>query len=558
MHPPLPTKEVLTKKKHALMLITVSLLLAMALPLAAPAHTDAPTDPDALQAIESFVEYANAMGLPDKNSAPTPAVDAHPQGTRYGQWCNTAPIVIPELGAATPYPSTIQISWYQGVTVWVRVHLLELTHSFPSDIDILLVGPQGQNLVLMSQAGGGQSVSDIDLIFDDRAADPLPFAQPIASGTYRPTSYRNKPFPPPAPESSGETALSIFEGISPHGTWELYVADRHEHDAGQIAGGWCLEVFEPAPRLVVEPTELRQPFSPQQQTMVPLTLANEGHTDLHWALTHSPATDAPQGSPIYYHSRNTFDKAFPGLPVEDFEAGRWEGQQLWCPAPFNALTDNECFQPGDILPGVSFQDNPLNDAEGGNPYGLVGNNGYAGALSRNIVAATAPEAFEMLFDPPVNAAGMDLVHYYTDGAVVDITIYDADDVEIAATQAIGSNAGYFWGVYSPIPIGRIHIHSTLGDSDGWEGVDNVAFGQVGASCSTPEEIPWLTVSSTGGVLPIREGVSLDVTMDRTGLALATYTATLCISSDAPTRPLWEIPVTLNEPLHVLRLPITAR
>ena len=48
-----------------------------------------------------------------------------------------------------------------------------LSHYTPDDIDILLVGPQGQDAIVMSDAGGGYAVNEIDLTLDDQAAEPL-------------------------------------------------------------------------------------------------------------------------------------------------------------------------------------------------------------------------------------------------------------------------------------------------------------------------------------------------------------------------------------------------
>ena len=545
------------KHKHAFVLIAISLLLALMLPMAAPAQTAAPPDPDAPQTVDSLVDHVHAFGLPHNAGASSQGVpDAHPQGTQFSRWCNTAPISIPDQGAATPYPSTIPVAGLQGIVAKAKVHVLALSHTEIMEVDILLVGPQGQNLILMSYVGT-DSVSNINLTFDDDAANTLPFFGAPTSGSYRPTSFRDQPFPPPAPALSMATALAVFDGTDPNGGWALYVVDREAGDAGQI-GSWCmdLEIIEVFPAIAVEPTQLHQTLYLDKQTTELLGIANEGDADLVWALANSTAVS----SPLYYRDRAMFDATFPGLPVEDFEAGLWEDYMIVsCPAPWNALTNNACFQPGGILPGISFQDDPLNGAGGGNPDGLTGvGAGISGATSKNIVANTYADAFEILFDPPVHAAGMDLIHYHTDATVVDITIYDANDVKIATTQGTGSNAGTFWGVYSATPMGRIHILSPLTVEDGAEGVDNVAFGQVGTSCSAPEDLSWLSVSPTEGVVPVGEAVSLDVTFDSTGLTPDTYTGTLCITSNAPLRPLVEIPLALNVTLHLVRFPIMAR
>ena len=78
---------------------------------------------------------------------------------------NSSGITIPASGAATPYPSTINFSEAQvdAQAVDVDVTLNDLSHTFPDDIDVLLVGPTGADAILMSDAGGGADVSNIDL-----------------------------------------------------------------------------------------------------------------------------------------------------------------------------------------------------------------------------------------------------------------------------------------------------------------------------------------------------------------------------------------------------------
>jgi subtilisin-like proprotein convertase family protein len=62
---------------------------------------------------------------------------------------NSTPIQITEQRAfapfaASPYPSAITVNGVSGPINKVTVTLRNLTHSFVSDLDILLVGPGGQ------------------------------------------------------------------------------------------------------------------------------------------------------------------------------------------------------------------------------------------------------------------------------------------------------------------------------------------------------------------------------------------------------------------------------
>ncbi len=160
---------------------------------------------------------------------------------------NSNLIIIPNQGQATNYPSTLNVSGIAGAASRVTVNIKQLTHTFPEDIDLLLVGPAGQKVLLMSDAGAGNAVSGVNLTFDD-AATALPFSSIISSGTYHGTDYPpGDTFPAPAPAGPYGTNLAVFNGINPNGTWSLYIFDDAVGDAGRVDGGWTLNIQTAAP-----------------------------------------------------------------------------------------------------------------------------------------------------------------------------------------------------------------------------------------------------------------------------------------------------------------------
>jgi subtilisin-like proprotein convertase family protein len=180
-----------------------------------------------------------------------------------------APIVINDFAAATPYPSTISVSGLSANVAKVTVTLLGLTHAFPDDIDVLLVGPQGQTVVLMSDAGRNGSLSSARLTFDDASTNSLPDSGGIASGVYKPANYvAPDAFVAPAPGEPYGTTLSVFNGGNPNGDWSLYVMDDTTGGLGLISGGWLLRVVTTAPvipaiatQITPEDTPITVPFS---------------------------------------------------------------------------------------------------------------------------------------------------------------------------------------------------------------------------------------------------------------------------------------------------------
>ena len=181
-------------------------------------------------------------------------------------YSNSSAITINDRAAATPYPSTITVPSTSGTVIKATVSLNGFNHTYPSDVDILLVGPSGQKLLLMSDAGGTADVVNASISFNDTASASLP-NNSIISGTYKPTNNdtNSDTFPSPAPASPYATTLSTFIGTNPTGVWSLYVRDDDQQDAGTISGGWSIS-FEVSPPAVVAPSSLSYASSPATYT----------------------------------------------------------------------------------------------------------------------------------------------------------------------------------------------------------------------------------------------------------------------------------------------------
>lgn len=130
----------------------------------------------------------------------------------------------------TTQDSTVTVSGLNGPVTKVKV-AFHLTHTFDSDLDISLVGPDG-TVVPLSTGNGGSGDNygtgcAARTTFDDAAAtsvvgQPAPFA-----GTFRP-----------------EGALSAFNGktgAAANGTWRLRIADTFVIDTGTLQC-WSLTI----------------------------------------------------------------------------------------------------------------------------------------------------------------------------------------------------------------------------------------------------------------------------------------------------------------------------
>ncbi len=158
---------------------------------------------------------------------------------------NATSITIPASGAASLYPSNITVAGLTGTVENVVVKLNGLSHVRPDDIDILLVGPTGANLIIMSDVGGSNAVTNLTIALDDLATASLPDSAALSSGTFKPTnSGTGDTFAAPAPAASANTTFSAaFDGTNPNGTWSLYVFDDANNNGGSISGGWSLNIL---------------------------------------------------------------------------------------------------------------------------------------------------------------------------------------------------------------------------------------------------------------------------------------------------------------------------
>jgi hypothetical protein len=157
-------------------------------------------------------------------------------------FANAQAIAIPASGADNPYPSPIPVSGFvSGRIEKVTVTLNNFSHTYPSDVDAMLVGPNGRAALIMSDLGGTTPVSGLVLTFDDQALGQPP--SPLVSGTYQPTNHDfPDAFPAPAPGGMTGHSLAVFNGSNPNGSWQLYVVDDVAPDAGSIAGGRSLTI----------------------------------------------------------------------------------------------------------------------------------------------------------------------------------------------------------------------------------------------------------------------------------------------------------------------------
>ncbi len=162
-------------------------------------------------------------------------------------FANTTSISVPGSGAGAPYPSSIVVSGLTGQLVRVTVTLSDLSHGHSPDLDVLLVGPGGQTVLLLSDCCATAPVARATPTFDDFGRR-LTSASAVPSARIKPVNFdaHTDTFPAPAPAGPYGTRLSVFNGTDPNGTWRLFVHDDQARHEGTIAGGWSLTLHTEA------------------------------------------------------------------------------------------------------------------------------------------------------------------------------------------------------------------------------------------------------------------------------------------------------------------------
>jgi subtilisin-like proprotein convertase family protein len=200
---------------------------------------------------------------------------------------NIGAISIPASGTASPYPSEIAVAGHEGLITSVQVGLQNFSHTSPDDVDLMLVSPGGRRIVLMSDVGGANPVTNANITFNDTGA-ALPDNGQIVSGIYKPTDFEpGDNFPPPAPATGPTgTKLWMFNGEDANGIWRLFLVDDNGNNAGNITGGWNLLIQTSPDVITIPEVGTAQPYPadktisgfPGNVTKAVVTLTNFTHS----------------------------------------------------------------------------------------------------------------------------------------------------------------------------------------------------------------------------------------------------------------------------------------
>jgi uncharacterized repeat protein (TIGR01451 family) len=296
---------------------------------------------------------------------------------------NATAINIPASGPADLYPSVINVANLGGTITKVTATLTNLTHTFPDDLDILLVGPGGEKVTLMSDAGGTSAqpnpLTNVRIEFDEAASVPLPDTGLITSGTYAPANYAGfgtaDAFPAPAPSLPyTNTSLSVFNGLSPIGDWSLFIVDDTGGDAGFVSAGWGLLIetsdpVTPSPSTSEADLAVAASLSPNPVPVggivsCHVTVRNNGPADANLAATLS---DMPVGLTFVSASAST------GTWKQVGSTMTWQIGTLEDGATATLTVDARATAAGELASSITVSANEIDPTWGNNSAVMVAN-----------------------------------------------------------------------------------------------------------------------------------------------------------------------------------------
>jgi hypothetical protein len=183
-------------------------------------------------------------------------------------------------GPANTYPGTIAVSGLAGTVTKVSVTTLDLAAS--DQLDMALVGPNGQAVMLLSDACSSSGSNDSFFTFEDAA----PIFAPSGCSPGAPARF--DPRARLMPTNIGDPALDVFSGGgpagpfnnklaalaggSPNGNWNLFLIDDTPDGFGFEMGGWALHLdVNPPPPPAPPP-----PPPPPPPTVITVTVPPTG------------------------------------------------------------------------------------------------------------------------------------------------------------------------------------------------------------------------------------------------------------------------------------------
>jgi hypothetical protein len=483
--------------------------------------------------------------------------------------CSTAPITIPDHGPASAYPSVLFVSGQPPSLRRVVVHLRGLSHSWPPDLDLLLVAPGGQATIVMSDTGDPTTVVELDLVLDERAALPLPLWERLRSGRFRPTNHdAGDSFPAPAP-APGTDPLAALAGSDPNGVWQLYLVDDSPSDAGSLRE-WCVEID--AGDAGLTPARLDVAHLRPSTSQHVVILVNQGHRPLTWHSDEASATPTKRyawpidplfnNGPLVTHAGTALDGADESV-VQNVSLGLTTLGTAVNGPRYRLADDVDVPAPGWLVDRITvFSYQTGSDLESsftaghlrvwdGPPWSSGSRVVWGDRSSNRLFESEWSGIYRRAESNPGN----------TQRPIMAVTLQTPGlmlapgrwwlDWQLAGALGSGSWAPPIT-ILGEVTTGDAHQLSPFSPQAGWtplhdggldtpQGLPFVI--ERGTRCNSPQPVDWLSSTPSSGSVAAGDSVAITVTVSSTGTASGD--ATLCLRTDDPSAPLIELPITVT-------------
>lgn len=161
----------------------------------------------------------------------------------------------------------------------------------------------------------------------------------------------------------------------------------------------------------------------------------------------------------YTTDKDAFLAANPNLMVQDFSSANISaGDSKTCPSPLNSSNNDQCFQPGDILPGLQIE----SGGPGFQNLRIIGSNYGALGNSLNSLIANNLDPYEILFfETNYNAVGLELgcaeVGLIPCSRTLRVDVFGFGTTIGSTTIDVTSAFDTFLGISADEPIARVSV-----------------------------------------------------------------------------------------------------
>lgn len=141
-----------------------------------------------------------------------------------------------DLSGSSIFPLTMRNAQFPDgidIIVSLELELTGLSHTFPDDLEVLLIDPFGETVAIMYDRGGDVAVNGITMIFNDAESNIPPDETELLSGRYKPMG------PDDTPGDGNDGLANFLKQPGGTDTWLLLIVDDFPEDGGSLES-WTL------------------------------------------------------------------------------------------------------------------------------------------------------------------------------------------------------------------------------------------------------------------------------------------------------------------------------